>query len=136
MASMTGEDSTADIDVHEEENYFISLTDLMTGVVFIFAILLAMTATTFYSAQVKLKNEQNRALEAEKRAMETEKKVESLDRALKDNGLKVEQIDALAKVLKQREEVRRRMLENLSSRLNTRGVTVSFDPGSGIIRLR
>jgi flagellar motor protein MotB len=38
-------------------------------------------------------------------------------------------------VLKQREAERRRILENLYSRLKTRGVSVSLDPGNGIIRL-
>jgi hypothetical protein len=67
-------DNATDIDVHEEENYFISLTDLMTGVVFIFVILLVIMATTLHLAQDKLKNEQERAVGAEKRAVEAEKR--------------------------------------------------------------
>ena len=140
------EDDIGAIDAQEEENYFISVTDLMTGVVFIFVILLVTYAMTFHSAQKELEREKEHAkaatteaAKAEAEALEFREKAETtktkLDRELNENRLKAEKIDSLARVLKQREEQRRGILEDVVRRLEKRGVRVSLDSENGIIRL-
>lgn len=143
---VTNDDDIGAIDAQEEENYFVSLTDLMTGVVFIFVILLVTYAMTFNSAKDELEEERARAeaasseagkaeVEAEqfkKRAKQTK---EELDRELLASREKAEKIDALARVLKQREEQRRKILEDVVSRLKEKGIKVTLDPDNGVIRL-
>ncbi len=129
-------DSDIGIDAQEEENYFISITDLMTGVVFIFVLLLVTYALTFRAAQTALRTEHVKATEDAKRFQQDIAKTKGdLAREEGENRAKAERIDALAKVLKQREEQRKRILEDLVTRLNTRGVAVSLDSDNGIIRL-
>lgn len=134
------------IDIEEEENYFIALTDLMTGVVFIFVILLVTYAMTFHSAQKQLEQETSKAadlstaaMRAEEQAKQFKTKAEQttslLDRQLADSRQKAEEIDSLARALKEREEYRKKLLEEVVSRLNKQGIRVSLDPDNGIIRL-
>ena len=69
---MGGKDKSEDgeIESQEDENYFVSLTDLMTGVVFIFVILLVTYALTFNAAKSNLEKVRDAAdasrIEAEK----------------------------------------------------------------------
>lgn len=139
-------DDIGAIDAQEEENYFVSLTDLMTGVVFIFVILLVTYALTFNAAKADLEKERDRAeassLEAgkaEEQANEYKNRAaktkEELDRELTASKQKAEQIDALARILREREEQRRKILQDVVSRLNKKGIKVSLDPDNGIIRL-
>lgn len=150
---MNTDDDIDAIDIEEEENYFVSLTDLMTGVVFIFVLLLVTYAATFHTAQQQLETERQRAAissreatQAEAQAKEFKEEAEkskllaettkiNLDRELTENRLKAEKIDLLAKALKQREEQRRKILTDVVSRLEKRGVKVTLDAQNGIIHL-
>ncbi len=148
---------------HEQSDageYFVSITDLMTGVVFIFVILLTAYALIFHAKQkeaqanaerAKQQEEQARAAkeqalaaearaakaqkeaEEKKRALEEQKK--ALDDALESNRKKARQIDALAELLRNREETRRKMLVALVEELSRQGVRVTLDLDNGIIRL-
>jgi chemotaxis protein MotB len=122
---MTFEDEAGGAIEAQEENYFISLTDLMTGVVFIFVILLVSYAITFSTAQNQLKKERERA---DASAAESKKQAEKMKDAL-------DEIDAFARTLERREERRRTILEDVVTRLSKRGVRISLDGQNGIIRL-
>jgi chemotaxis protein MotB len=130
----------------ETENYFVSLTDLMTGVVFIFVILLISYALTFNAAKVDIEKLQNTAESAQVPAGETEEQPEErkekatkLDQETSENGLEDDfvsgKLDSLAHLLKAREEQRQRNLEHIVGRLQLKDIKVSLDSESGIIRL-
>ena len=142
----TDDEDIGAVDTQEEENYFVSLTDLMTGVVFIFVILLVTYAITFRAAQYDLQNERAVALKATEAAAAAEADAKSfresaemtkreLEQKLDENRAKAKQIDALAEALRRREELRKTALEEVASRLSAKGVKVSVDSSNGIIRL-
>lgn len=140
--------------------YFVSITDLMTGVVFIFVILLTAYALIFHEKQkealanaerAKQQEEnarivQKQAEAAESRAKQAEKEAEEKKRALEEqknalndalesNQRKARQIDALAELLRTREQTRRKMLSALEQELLRQNVRVTLDLDNGIIRL-
>ena len=127
------------MDSDEEENYFISVTDLMTGVVFIFVILLVTYSITFHEAEKKLAREKelhglstSEIAKAEQKAKDYQKQ---LAQEISQNRVKAEKMDSLAKLLRDREERRRAVLLDTVTRLNKRGVKVTLDNDNGIIRL-
>lgn len=129
-----------------EENYFISLSDLMTGVVFIFVILLCAFAFHYQSAQrdadskAKDYNDAKANADAEKKkadnaqglANEATEKAKAAEADAKEKGRK---IDALSKLLRDRDNALRVILSELVDKLAARGVRVMFDPATGVIRL-
>jgi len=147
------EEDASSFDESASGDYFVSLTDLMTGVVFIFVILLTAYALNFRTEMersAKLSEDKTQATEkarlAEAAAKEAESRAnEAVTRALEyENNLKDKigelnlvkgQIDALAKLLRDREQSRRAMLEELAARLESKGVKVRLDVDNGIIRL-
>jgi flagellar motor protein MotB len=147
------EEDASSLDESASGDYFVSLTDLMTGVVFIFVILLTAYAVNFRTEKersAKLSEDKMHATEkarvAEAVAKEAEARAnEAAARALEyENNLKEKigelklvkgQIDALAKLLRDREQSRRAMLEELAARLESKGVRVRLDVDNGIIRL-
>jgi len=138
-----------DVSLTSEEdgtNYFVSLTDLMTGVVMIFVILLISYALVLRSEQERasqLADEFSKAKALAEAKMQAataaEARAKALQRSLEEerevNRRHALQIDALAKLLRDREKVRRLMLEELAGNLNSNGVKVSLDVDNGIIRL-
>ena len=129
-----------------EENYFVSLSDLMTGVVFIFVILLCAfafhyqtEALTAKAAAVKSSKLEIEARNATNIAQEEKEKAErskqSADRAETDAHEKGKKIDALSKLLRERDDALRGILSGLVAKLTARGVRVLFDPSTGVIRL-
>ncbi len=129
-----------------EENYFVSLSDLMTGVVFIFVILLCAFAFHYQTeAQAaKAAAERSSVLEVEARtassaAQEEKAKAErsglAADKAEADAQQKGAKIDALSKLLRERDEALKAILSGLVDKLTERGVRVLFDPATGVIRL-
>ncbi len=129
-----------------EENYFVSLSDLMTGVVFIFVILLCAFAFHYQTEALTAKAaaEKSNKLEIEARnatniAQEEKEKAElskqSADRAETDAHEKGRKIDALSKLLRERDDALRGILSGLVAKLTERGVRVLFDPTTGVIRL-
>jgi chemotaxis protein MotB len=120
-------------------DYFASLTDLMTGVVFIFVILL-----TAYALVVRGEQERAARLAAEAEAARAAATASEADLRRQRELLQQEQgrnrenartIEALAQLLRDREKARREMLEKLVSRLEGQGVRVDADLDNGVIRL-
>lgn len=133
-------------DAQEEENYFVSLTDLMTGVVFIFVILLITYALTFNAAKSDLEMERERAKRSSVVAVKAEEEAkvskdqaaqakEDLHKELTASKEKAEKIDELARMLREREQQRRKILQDVVNRLVGKGIKVSLDADNGIIRL-
>jgi flagellar motor protein MotB len=107
-----------------EENYFVSLSDLMTGVVFIFVILLCAFAFHYQNEVQKLP--QPPAPESP-----------PLPRPKPDETTRPNevQMDLLSKLLRDRDESLKKNLSGLVAKLSDRGVRVLFDPSNGVIRL-
>ena len=150
MSQEEGDETFAE---HDGADYFVSLTDLMTGVVFIFVILLTAYALVFRTEQQKAARLADDARKARilaearlKAADEAEARAKAFERDLaaqaeilngeeEKNRRKAMQIDVLAKLLRDREQARRKMLEELVAELEKQGVRVKLDGDSGIIRL-
>ncbi len=119
-------------DAPEEENYFVSLTDLMTGVVFIFVILLCAFAFHYRTAQRSADLARQEAVEARSRAAEEAKAAEIARASALE---KARRIEALTQLLRQRDVALREVLERLVGELARDGVKVQLDPANGVLRL-
>lgn len=102
----------------EGENYFVSMTDMMVGVLFIFIIMLMVFALSYR----KNVDTQEEAIKA----------AQDVSRQLDDVQRKVEsEIVALDKA----QHVRQVMLEEIQARLKQLGLEVLVDEKSGVLRL-
>ena len=137
----------------EEENYFISLSDLMTGVVFIFVILLCAFAFNYHAAQSGAEEDKKKAKVAQDKAAKSQKKAEDLEAGAKAQNIraneaqdtateaqkkiaaKTEQVDKLAGFLRDRDKALGEMLRALRDRLKDQGVDVQIDEKNGILHL-
>ena len=132
------------------EGYFASVSDMMVGILFIFLLLLTVFALNFREAEQEQKvklaefiEAQKRATEAERRARESEfnaQREAALAAASNvENGrfrsLLFDAVAQLEKDIKDREAARGQLLVSLQQTLSDKGVTVSIDPASGILRL-
>ena len=122
-----------------EENYFISLSDLMTGVVFIFVILLCAFAFHYQTESGKAQAEKKAADEQTIIAADATAKAalaeDVANKAKVDAHEKERKIDALSKLLRERDNALRAILSELVDKLAAHGVRVLFDPATGVIRL-
>jgi chemotaxis protein MotB len=150
----------ASIDAAEEgggEGYFASVSDMMVGILFIFLLLLTVFALNLRDAEQEQKvkyEEYLQALESAKVALERAKAAEELAKeaelkakyeaaiataaTIQNNRFRTLLLDAVAQLekdLKDREASRSQLLLSLQSSLGARGVSVSIDPASGILRL-
>ena len=100
------------------ENYFVSMTDMMVGVLFIFIIMLMMFALDF---RTKTEVQENAVDEAHKIA----RKLEEL------RG----QVRSEITMLDEAQRVRREMLRDIESQLQAEGLNVRVDEASGVLRL-
>jgi chemotaxis protein MotB len=132
------------------EGYFASVSDMMVGILFIFLLLLTVFALNFREAEQEQKvklaefiEAQKRATEAERRARESEfnaKREAALAAAsnaenARFRSLLFDAVAQLEKDIKDREAARGQLLVSLQQTLSDKGVTVSIDPASGILRL-
>jgi flagellar motor protein MotB len=125
------------------EGYFASVSDMMVGILFIFLLLLTVLALNFREAEQEQKVKYTEFLEQQKLAKEAE--LEARREAAIAEARKVENdkfrtllLDAVARLekdLKDRETALSQLLVSLQHSLSDRGVTVSIDPESGILRL-
>lgn len=132
----------------EEENYFVSLSDLMTGVLFVFVILTTALALHYHlkAGKVAKAEEGGRdaQLQASKSKMEADRERKGAQ-AAKDDATRArgkaeqvqEALDALAKVLREREQLRKDELQRLVKRLENseKKLKVELDETNGILRL-
>ncbi|MDB5539552.1 MAG: OmpA/MotB domain protein [Devosia sp.] len=110
----------------EDENYFISMTDMMVGVLFIFIILLMVFALNFRQ-QTDTSEERIKRLEAvERQAEQATENLTQLQQQVRDS------VEAIRKA----NDVRREMLEEIKAALAQKGLEVEISTGSDILRLR
>jgi chemotaxis protein MotB len=109
----------------EEENYFVSLSDLMTGVLFVFVILTTGLALHYHLKAAELAKAMGDADKARVEAAKVRGEAKQIQEAL----------DALAKVLREREQLRKVELQQLVTRLGKQELAVEFDETNGILRL-
>jgi outer membrane protein OmpA-like peptidoglycan-associated protein len=109
----------------QDENYFISMTDMMVGILFVFIILLMVFALNFRT-QTDVSDERLKKLEAAAQQAETVgQKLEGLQQQVRTE---ISNVDASAKV-------RAQMLEEIRARLAAMGLPVQIDEINGILRL-
>jgi flagellar motor protein MotB len=104
--------------MEHEESFFVSMTDMMVGMLFLFIIMLMFFALKFSDDSVDLR-EQNRLLEEQRKAAEEEKT----------------RLRAQLDLLQGAQQARRAVVEQVYSSLKQQGVTVLIDRDNGILRL-
>lgn len=113
----------------EEENYFISMTDMMVGVLFIFIIMLMVFALNFRE-QTDSQADETAQLQAAASALSQEasriaERLEALQAKVREEvgSLEAEQ------------RVRNVLLDDIQSELESKGLTVEVDERNGVLRL-
>ncbi|MGV2181310.1 OmpA/MotB family protein [Rhizobium rhizogenes] len=113
----------------EEENYFVSMTDMMVGILFIFIIMLMVFALQFQKqTDISEKLEKSSKTQIE----EVLKKVEEVRLQLHDMR---SQINDELKDLSQSQKQRTELLTDLKNELKAAGLDVQIDPENGVLRL-
>lgn len=116
----------------EDESYFVSVSDLMVGLLFLFIIILMAFALNFRSAEDAAEATQD-ALTSQRNALERDRAALSLER----DRLLVER-DRLAGITGQllaRDALRAELLVLIREALAARGLEVEIDVENGILRL-
>src|SRR5580693_10780857 len=132
------------------EGYFASVSDMMVGILFIFLLLLTVFALNFRDAEQEQKAKLADLIEAQKRATAAEElameaKLIARREAARAEASKAENdrfrnllfnaVAQLEKDIRDREAARGQLLISLQQSLSNKGVSVSIDPTSGILRL-
>ena len=102
----------------ESENYFVSMTDMMVGVLFIFIIMLMVFALDFRTKT----DVQDNAIDV---AREVARKLEDLQQ---DVRAEISSMD-------RGQETRRKLLATLKTQLEADGMDVKIDEANGVLRL-
>src|SRR5712691_10235015 len=108
---MVLEERTNSSETVEGENYFISMTDMMVGLLFIFIIMLMTFALSYRQREDVSQGDIEKLRKA----------VEVVDRKIED--------------FKEVYQTRARFLEDIERRLKIAGVPVTVDLTSGVLRL-
>lgn len=132
------------------EGYFASVSDMMVGILFIFLLLLTVFALNFREAEQEQRIEYAKFVEAKKQALEAESRAHEFElnaqreaalaaaskaENARFRSLLLDAVAQLEKDIKDREAARGQLLVSLQQSLSNKGVTVSIDPASGILRL-
>lgn len=109
----------------EDENYFVSMTDMMVGILFIFIIMLMVFAFSF----------QQQTDETKSLTLEQEEQLRRADElALRIAELR-QQIETEITELNQADQARIELLEAIQSKLDAVGLKVTIDRDTGVLRL-
>ncbi|MDR6632307.1 flagellar motor protein MotB [Phyllobacterium sp. 1468] len=125
MAFIHETGSGPDHHAEEDENYFISMTDMMVGILFIFIIMLMVFALNF-KQQTDVSVEQIERLEQARRQAEIV--ADKLDALKEEVRLELQQID-------KSDQVRSALLQEIRTRLAAQGLDVEIDLANGVLRL-
>jgi|HigsolmetaAR206D_1030411.scaffolds.fasta_scaffold02039_2 Flagellar motor protein len=119
--------SLAETDHHaeEDENYFISMTDMMVGILFVFIILLMVFAMNFRQQTDTSEDRIKRLEQVATTASVVQREISRLQEQVE------EEIAAAAAAA----ELTRELLEQLRDRLQDEGLAVEVDFRSGVLRL-
>jgi len=102
----------------EDENYFVSMTDMMVGILFIFIIMLMIFALNFRQ-QTDI----------------TEVQAEDVRRIAEQIADIRKEIEGEIAKLNEAEQARTQLLETIRSRLDAVGLKVTIEPDTGVLRL-
>jgi chemotaxis protein MotB len=137
--------SAMNLDGAEEggEGYFASASDLMVGVLFVFLLMLTVFALNFRDAEDEQKvsrqdliEQLQKTKEAEDRARRAEEEARIKEAANQRLRALLEQaVTQLERDIQSRQLMRTQLLTSLQQKLESRDVTVTIDPGSGVLRL-
>ena len=100
------------------ENYFVSMTDMMVGVLFIFIIMLMVFALDFRSKT-----------DVQESAVEVARQVAAKLAELR------EEVHGEISTLDRAQEIRRQLLHDLQGQLRAEGLDVQVDEANGVLRL-
>ncbi len=110
------------VQAEEEENYFVSMTDMMVGVLFVFIIMLMVFALDFRE--------------------KTDEQLQRNDRLQEETERIAEKLDALQKRVKteiaflaEQQDVRNSLLRDIRKALEDEGLLVEIDETNGVLRL-
>lgn len=139
----------ARVEVEDEsgEGYFASISDLMIGVLFVFLLMLTVLALNFRDAESVAREMYEQALvdlrkqtEAAQMAKAAAEKAEAEARGEKEKNAALRSLldQAYAQLVREvesRQRLRAAMLDSLEKALSDRGVRVTIDRQSGVLRL-
>lgn len=117
--------SSSDHHAEEDENYFVSMTDMMVGILFIFIIMLMVFALNF-KQQTDVSVEQIERLEQARRQAEIV--ADRLDILKEEVQVELQQID-------KSHQIRSALLQEIRTRLSAQGLDVQIDLANGVLRL-
>ena len=106
------------INEEHEESFFISMTDMMVGIIFLFIIMLMFFAMKFSDDSIELTVENRRLQEQYKKLQEQKSSLQ-----------------ATLDLLKGAWQTRQQMVDDIYTSLKLQGVKVSVDDAHGILRL-
>ncbi len=109
----------------EDENYFVSMTDMMVGILFIFIIMLMVFALNFQQQTDETKILTAEQEEQLRKANELAEQIADLRR----------QIASEITELNKADQARAELLETIQKRLDTVGLKVTIDRDTGVLRL-
>lgn len=116
----------------EGAGYIISISDMMSGLLFIFIITLVAFIINFQDAVQK---QEAQKVEYEKTTIELEKRNQSLEREKKRQQHVTNAYAATIKQIIGAEALRKELLFKIQKELETRGVQVQIDTKHGVLRL-
>lgn len=118
-------DESAGSHTEEDENYFVSMTDMMVGILFIFIIMLMVFALNFQ----KQTDRTEFLTEQQKEQIE---KAKELARQIADLQAR---IDTEISEINKADQARAVLLETIRTRLEAVGLKVTIDSDTGVLRL-
>lgn len=121
-----------DGDGGQSESYFISFSDLLIGMIFLFIIILFGYALSFRVAEMEAEAELAQLVQERDQLAIERDQLEADKAQLQERTLALE---AVAEELLMREQLRDRMLEELAQGLANRGIDVVLDLEKGVLRL-
>jgi len=101
-----------------EESYFVSMTDIMVGLLFIFIIMLMAFALMLKDAEEELKREEQQTQRTREEILDTVQAVRNEVRQMRDL-----------------EQQRSQMLQDIKQRLAEKGINVTIHVATGVLRL-
>lgn len=109
----------------EDENYFVSMTDMMVGILFIFIIMLMVFAFNFQQQTDETKILTAEQEEQLRKANELAEQIADLRRQIADEITELNKAD----------QARAELLDTIQKRLDAVGLKVTIDRDTGVLRL-
>jgi len=124
MIAAEGEEN-GDSHAEEDENYFVSMTDMMVGILFIFIIMLMVFAFNFQQQTDETKILTAEQEEQLRKANELAVQIADLRRQIAGEIIELNKAD----------QARTELLETIQKRLDAVGLKVTIDRDTGVLRL-